>query len=460
MLLLLPELILLWGALLILVYDFSQKEASSKTLLKISLLTLGLALAGLILPLKFFKFDFPYVLFFNFYWVDQISLFLKGLCILAGILFVSLNYDFYAAQIKKNEGEFYFLFLVALLGMILMASSTHLLLIYLGLETVGFTGYLLAGWQKETPRSSEASLKYFLFGAISSAIFLYGMSLFYGITGGLWLGGCMPSMLTTPLGFMAILFMLLGFGFKVAMAPMQFWCPDVYEGAPTPITALLSVMPKAAGFVALLRFLLFLNIDLTYLLAIFSVITMTWGNVVALRQKNIKRMLAYSSIAQAGYIFLGFVALPADYAAIFYYLLVYTFANLGAFAIVIGWSLLSGSEELDSFRGLGNKSPMLALSFSVFFLSLIGIPPLAGFVGKFLLFQTAIGAGFLWLAVVAVINSVISVYYYMNVVAIMYFKEGENSAVKFPALLTAVIWVCLLATIILGIFPNLVLNLG
>jgi NADH-quinone oxidoreductase subunit N len=238
---------------------------------------------------------------------------------------------------------------------------------------------------------------------------------------------------------------------------MQFWCPDVYEGAPTPITAYLSVGPKIAGFAVLLRLLTTIfPADFVFLIALLSAVTMTWGNLVALRQTNIKRLLAYSSIAQAGYILIGLVSATTGPAAVIYYSIAYAFANIGVFALVIYWSLLFESEDIESFAGLSARSPALAAALSVFFLSLIGIPPLAGFVGKFLVFKAAIGAGYLWLAVLGVLNSVVSVYYYLNIVRLIYFQPGEETPLKIPALIALTAWLSLGVTFLLGIFPHLV----
>ncbi|OGB90656.1 hypothetical protein A2625_04440 [candidate division WOR-1 bacterium RIFCSPHIGHO2_01_FULL_53_15] len=450
----LPELILLGLALLILTYDFVKIIPSRRLLVAVTLGGLALSFLSVFLPFLTESASAGSFLS-NMYLVDSFSIIFKTLFLLVGLLVVVLNYDFFASAVKKHEGEFYFLLLTSLLGLILMVSSPNLLMIYLGMETVSFTSYLLVGWQKSVQRSSEASLKYFLFGALASAIFLYGVSFFYGLNGTLDLSRVAAMNIVSPAGFLSILLILFGFGFKIAMAPMQFWCPDVYEGAPTPITAYLSVAPKAAGFAVILRLLTLLNIDLVTLLALLSAVTMTIGNLAALRQRNIKRLLAYSSIAQAGYILIGLVSPELGYSAVIFYLIVYTLANLGAFAAVIYLAEKLGSEDIESYSGFARRSPVMAFAFAVFFLSLIGIPPLAGFIGKFLLFKAAVGAGFLWLAIVGVVNSVVSVYYYMNVMQIMYFRNGDESAVKIPAFISLAIWVCLAGVVALGVFPNI-----
>ncbi|MBI5078719.1 NADH-quinone oxidoreductase subunit N [Candidatus Saganbacteria bacterium] len=450
-----PEVIILLTALAVLTYDFVKIIPGRRVLFFFSLA--GLALAGAaafsLLGLR----EIGSASFFSkFYIVDPFGLFFKALFIFVGVMVLLVNYDFFSAQVKRNEGEFYFLFLSSLLGLAITVSSPNLLLIYLGMELVSFASYLLVGWQKTVKRSNEAALKYFLFGAVASAVFLYGVSLFYGMTGTLDLTSAANLDPALPLTFLSLLFVILGFGFKIAMVPMQFWCPDVYEGAPTPITAYLSVGPKAMGLAVLLRFLAFLRLDLALFFAVFSALTMTWGNLVALRQKNIKRLLAYSSIAQAGYIMVGLVSFKLGFPAVIFYLVVYTLANLGAFSIVIYLSGLLDSEEIENYSGLARRSPLMALAFSLFFLSLIGIPPLAGFIGKFLVFRAAVGTGYLWLAALAVLNSVVSVYYYLNVVRVMYFQPGEETPVKIPAFISLVLWFCLLGTLLLGIFPNLI----
>jgi NADH-quinone oxidoreductase subunit N len=452
----LPELILLALALLVLTYDFVKLTPARRVLAYLSLGGLLASFAALFLP--YLTESTRMGSFFSgLYLIDNFSLVFKGLFLLAGALIILLNFDFFASAVKKHEGEFYFLFLTSILGLMIMVSSPNLLMIYLGMETVSFTSYLLTGWQKTVKRSSEAALKYFLFGALASAIFLFGVSYFYGLTGTLDLGRAGGLNIISPLGFLSLLLILFGLGFKIAMVPMQFWCPDVYEGAPTSITAYLSVAPKAAGFAVILRLLTLLNIDIVMLLALLSAVTMTLGNFAALRQRNIKRLLAYSSIAQAGYILIGLVSPEIGYSAVIFYLIVYTFANLGAFAAVIYLAEKLGSEDIESYAGFARRSPMIALAFAVFFLSLIGIPPLAGFIGKFLLFKAAVGSGYLWLAIVGVVNSVVSVYYYMNVMQIIYFRTGDESQVKIPAFIFAAVWLCLVVVVVLGVFPNILL---
>ncbi|MBI5701041.1 NADH-quinone oxidoreductase subunit N [Candidatus Saganbacteria bacterium] len=451
----LPELILLATAFLVLIFDLIKIGPKRKSLLIISLAGITLSFVSLFVP-YFSTVTLPMVLFSSFCVVDIFSIFFKGLFLVIGSLVLLMNFDFFASQVKKNEGEFYFLLISSLLGLMITASSTNLLQIYLGLELIGLTSYALAGFQKTVKRSAEASIKYFLFGAVSSAIFLYGVSLFYGLTGSINLIHLFELSSAQPLTFLAIIFMFLGFGFKIAMFPVQFWCPDVYEGAPASVTTYLSVGPKAAGFAVLVRFASMLNMDFIQIFAIMSVFTMTWGNLVALKQKNVKRLMAYSSIAQAGYILIGLVSRELGYGAIAFYLLAYSFANIGVFAVITYLSDAIGTETIDNYKGFAKRSPAIAAALSILLLSLIGIPPLAGFIGKFLLFKAAIDAGFLWLALVAVVNSVVSVFYYLGFVRAMYFEGAEDeSQIKVSLLISLVVLVCVGMTLLFGILPNI-----
>ncbi len=334
---------------------------------------------------------------------------------------------------EGRHGEFYLLLLVATLGMNLMASAADLIMLYLAIETTSLPLYVMAGSMTRDQSSTEAGIKYFLFGAFTSAIMLYGFSLLYGFAG------------TTNLYMMASLFrsndvwvllsltlVLVGFGFKVSAVPLHFWAPDVYEGSPTPVAGFLSTASKAAGFAVLMRVMMaaFPNImpSWTILVAILSAASMIVGNILALVQKNIKRLLAYSSIAQAGYILLGVAsANEIGYAGATFYLLSYLVTNLAAFGIValVGRSL--GSDSLDAYGGLHRRNPGLAMALLVAFLSLGGIPPFSGFVGKLLVIGASIQAGMVWLAVLAVITSVIGLYYYLNVLKIAFVGKPVES---------------------------------
>lgn len=375
--------------------------------------------------------------------------------------------------LSEHEGsyllyaEFFALTAFATVGMMLMVTSTNLLVIFLGLETLSISLYILAGIKRTEEKSLEAAFKYFLLGAFASGFLLYGIAFMYGAAGSLdlrmvanFIAGSGTA--GNPLVVLGGLLIIVGLGFKVAMFPFHMWAPDVYQGAPTPITAFMSTGSKAAGFAAMLR-VLFAATDgaasdwINVLWAI-SVLTMFFGNIVALLQKNIKRMLAYSSIAHAGYVLVGIVAWnEAGASSVIFYLLSYTFMNIGAFGVI---SFLSSKKneflELDDFKGLGFQKPMVAIIMAVFMFSLAGLPPTAGFIGKFYLFSAAVKAGHIPLVVLGVINSMISVYYYLGVVVVMFMKESDR---KWPApgLLPAVSLSLLLAAIGalgLGLFPS------
>ncbi|WP_437956713.1 NADH-quinone oxidoreductase subunit N [Sorangium sp. So ce119] len=379
-------------------------------------------------------------------------------------------------ELRRETGEFFTLILVLSLGLNLMAASRHLLLIYLSLELVSVISFVLAGFKINDAKSSEAALKYVIFGGVASGIMLYGMSWIFGITASMRLGECAARIaeLTAQQGrvpevvFVGTACILAGFGYKISAAPFHMWTPDVYEGAPTPVTAFLSVGPKAAGFAVLVRFFWdalgaasappAVETPWPVLAGCLAMATMTIGNLSALGQENVKRMLAYSSIAHAGYMLLGFsVFSDAGLAAIVFYVVAYCFMNLGAFMVVMAVAETSGGDEtLSAFRGLGRRAPLVAASMAVFLVSLTGLPPMAGFVGKFYLFSALISAGGAWswvLAVVGVVNSVISLFYYARVLRAMYLEQGERTE---PApvrrLLGAMTCAFAVPTLLLGVY--------
>src|ERR671915_1467089 len=355
---------------------------------------------------------------------------------------------------RLPAGEFHSLLLFATAGMMLMASAGDLVIVFLGLEILSIATYVLAGFRRTDTRSNESSLKYFILGSFASAFLLYGIALIYGATATNTLPGTtniatiaarLDQSLYPPLLFAGIAMLLVGFGFKIATAPFHVWTPDVYEGAPTPVTAFMAAGPKAAGFASFMRVFLFgfpivtaaastagfAHAAWVGALAIMAALTMTIGNVVAIVQNNVKRMLAYSSIAHAGYALVGFIAAGASsdadqrnaaLAAVVFYLLVYAVMNLGAFAVV---TLIARSgdrrTDVEDYRGIGFQSPALSLSLSLFLLSLIGVPLTAGFMGKVFVFSEAVRQGFYWLVVLGVINPAISVYYYLRLVVVVFF---------------------------------------
>jgi NADH-quinone oxidoreductase subunit N len=346
-----------------------------------------------------------------------------------------------------DRGEYYGLMLVSTLGMDLMAASSDLVMLYLAIETTSIPLYLLSGFFREERRSVEAGLKYFLFGAAASTAMLFGFSWLYGFSGQTSLVGIAKAAATgtLPLALWAgsAVLVLVGFGFKVSAVPFHFWAPDVYEGAPTPITAFISTASKAAGFAVLLRVMLsvFTPVITPYwggIIAAMAVASMTLGNVLALAQQNLKRLLAYSSIAQAGYALVGLAAhSPLGLAGTVFYLGAYVVTNLAAFAIVIVVSRTVGSDDLAHFGGMSRRSPGLALALLVSLLSLAGIPPFVGFVAKVFVFAAAVQAGLVWLAIVGVLNSIVGLYYYLIVLKVVYLSpsadEGKPMPIPVPA---------------------------
>ncbi len=369
---------------------------------------------------------------------------------------------------EKYHGAYAALLLAATLGMMVLVSSKELISLYVGLETSSVSLYGLAAISKKDDLSLEAGIKYLVIGALSSGLLLYGLSLAYLSTGTTSLDAMRAAVRAlgpTPLLLASVVFVLLGVGFKLSMVPLHVWTPDVYHGAPTPVSAFISVASKSAGFVFALRLLSFAFADLRAvwepLLMAAAVLTMTVGNLVAIPQKSVKRLLAYSSISQAGYILVGFLGFPAYGAsAVMFYLLVYTLTNLAAFTVAIAFSSATGSDQLEDYAGLARREPLLALAFAFALLSLAGIPPLGGFVGKFYLFAAAMQRGYLWLVIVAALNSILSLYYYLLVLRRMYISEP---AVPGPRMKTAFsVKVVLLITTIgifwLGILPGPIMS--
>src|SRR3990170_5831 len=361
----------------------------------------------------------------------------------------------------SDRGEYYALMLVATLGMMLMASSADLIMLYLAIETTSIPLYILAGFLKADRKSTESGIKYFLFGALTSTVMLYGFSLIFGFTGETNLYRLAESLQARQLSpwFIggAALLMLVGFGFKIAAVPFHFWTPDVYEGAPTPITAFVSTASKAAGFAILVRFVLaFLpsvSIYWTAVLAAIATATMSLGNLLALAQTNIKRLLAYSSIAHAGYALIGLVALSElGAASLVFYLVAYVVTNLAAFAVVVLFARSAGSEEIADYAGLSRRAPGLALVMMVAMLSLAGMPPLAGFVAKFYVFAAAVQSGWIWLAFVGVLNAIAGLYYYMTVLKVIYLyrSDDEDKPIAVPGPHALALAVCVAAIFVIG----------
>lgn len=379
-------------------------------------------------------------------------------------------------DMKQRRGEYYALLSAMALGMFLMVSATDLLVMYVTLELTSLTSYILSGSMKADKKSSEASLKYLLYGAFSSGVMLYGISIVYGLTGSLNIFVINSIIAQGSVSVIALLvagiFMFVGFGYKISAVPFHFWTPDVYEGSPITITAFLSVASKAAGFGMLMRafkvvfidagviaapgaWALLRGIDAQSILIVLSILTMTLGNLVALWQDNVKRLLAYSSIAHAGYMLLGLVVLGNDgFSATMLYFFIYMFMNLGAFYVVMLVSNKTGSETMESYKGLGARAPFLSVAMAIFLVSLTGLPPTAGFVGKLYIFAALINAKMIALAVVGVMNSVVSLYYYARVFRNIFLRESTTDAtpIEAPVFARVLLIVLLIPTIVLGLY--------
>ena len=400
------------------------------------------------------------------YAVDGFAVFFKIIALVSTALVILAAMD---GLRSRYEGEFYALLVFTALGLVLMAASTDLILLALSIEFVSLSSYVLAGFLKANPKSNEAGLKYFLYGAAASATMFFGFSILYGLTGTTNLYDLATRLRGAPLPavYLAIAFMLAGFGFKTALVPFHQWAPDVYEGAPTPVAAFLSVGSKAAGFAVLVRVFLVAvdpaRVDWTLLMAVLAAVTMTVGNLLALPQRNIKRMLAYSSISHAGFILIGLAAFRGDFGVpgLLIYLFGYLFTQLGAFfvAVLIGSQL--GTDEIPDYAGLSRRAPVSAFLMAVFMLSLTGLPPTSVFVGKFYVLAAAIDNGLLWLAVVGILNSVISLYYYVGVIRAMYVMPAASERpVPEPAALQVALGLTGLGTIVIGLYPQPLIDLA
>ncbi len=457
-----PEMALTFGTLVLLVIDLFWKKSASR----VAYLTAGaLAVLGLTAVLLARQPDDAQVLFNGMIANDAFANFFKWLFVSAGaitVLVASLGKDFPSARI----GEFYALLMAVVLGMFMMASATDLLMIYLSIELVSMVSYVLAGYRKGDRKAAEGSLKYVIYGGVASGVMLFGMSYLYGLTGTtniLLLGGRIQMIQATGASLaatkvalvVAIVFVTAGFGYKVAAVPWHMWCPDVYEGAPTPFTAFLSVGPKAAGFALALRFFhsalasgpdsgaagfasALAGIPWPAVVGVISAVTMTLGNLTALGQTNLKRLLAYSSIAHAGYALMGLSAVSGrGIQAVMIYMLIYLVMNVGAFVVVILVAEATGSESILDYKGLARRHPLAAITFAIFLFSLTGLPPFAGFAGKWYLFYAVFerigGPGGGWygmLALVAALNTAVSLYYYMRIARAMFIDPPyvENPA--------------------------------
>ena len=473
--LLIPELCLVATAILVIMLDLAVKQ--KEWLSKVSLA--GLVIAGGF-TIAMWGGSYP-AIFNNMLAVDNFALFFKLLFVVISFLVILASAD-YIGKLARFQGEYYALILLSTVGMMLMAATADLISLYVALELTSISLYALVGFLKDG-KSTESALKYLLLGALASAVLLYGMALIFGVTGRTQLGEIaqviqsisLQGVWSNPALLLGIVLLVSGFGFKIAAVPFQMWVPDVYEGAPTPVTAYLSVASKAAGFAIILRVFfsafstpIWLSLNWGLIFAALAIISMTVGNVVAIHQTNIKRMLGYSSIAQAGYLMVGMAAVgfsPAKdilgQSGILFFLASYALTNLGAFIAIIAISNKLNSDAISDYSGMGKQSPVMALALTLCLISLIGMPPAAGFMAKFYLFSAAVQNGLLWLVAIAVINSVISAYYYLRVVKVMWFGEPVSEG-KMPSSggLRLALALCCLGVLFMGIVPDLMMKVA
>jgi len=460
-----PVIVLSVFAMMVLIVDLFGGR--NKTLL------VFISLVGLLMTAisAFAKNPIPAYSFNDSYIVDHLSLFFICIFTISSALAILLSVE-YNEREGIRAGEYYALILFCTVGMILLASSTDMIMIFLGIEIVSICLYVLAGIRRGNLASNEAALKYFLLGAFATGFLLYGMTLVYGSTGSTNLFEIAdfvknPSAQSNPLLLMGLVLLIIGFGFKVASVPFHMWAPDVYQGAPTPVTAFMAVGPKAAAFAAFFRVFAEAFPEMApsweVLLSSIAVLSMFFGNLGAIMQTNIKRMLAFSSISHAGYILMAVIAKNSlGASSLLFYMLAYAFTTFGIFGIVI---LLGrkGEEnlEIENYSGLAYKHPIIALSMTVFLLSLAGLPPFAGFIAKFYIFSAAVQEGLITLVIIAVLNSAISFYYYLKVVVFMYMKESEAEfRISLTPLTLFVVFVGVIATVSLGIFPGSIIALA
>ena len=466
---LLPELVLAVGVMVLMIVDIGRRGENGAPLLaglSVAILLLGIGASLLI-------WGRPPAEYLGGAISDGFALSVRLVILIAGVFGVLLSRN-YLPDIERQGGAFYSLQLLAIIGMMLMGTATNLIVLFIALEIFSLALYILCGFYRESPRSIEAAMKYFLLGAFASTFFVYGSALLFGAGGSthyarihetLAAGGGNPS-LVLP----GIALLLVGFGFKVSLVPFHMWTPDVYQGAPTPVTAFMSVGTKAAAFAGFFRLMMTalpsFHGQWAAPLAILAVLTMTVGNLTALRQSSVKRMLAYSGIAHAGNILIALVAgTGAASSAAAFYLFTYAFMNAGAFAVVIALEKRDGGEndvEQSSLAGIAEKFPALAAAMAIFMLSLSGIPPLAGFFGKFLVFKAAVEAGWAWLVVIGVLNSAISAYYYLRIVVAMYLQplaedgeEKERLSILASRSSLFVVTVAAVAVVVIGLQPGL-----
>jgi NADH-quinone oxidoreductase subunit N len=456
LILILPQIFLFLWAIAALAWDFVKITSGRRGIAYFSLL--GLVISGIM------NIFIPSGEGFSGTYLSDDYGRLFNLVFLASAFLTILAATDFAELRFKHKGEFYGLVLMATTGMMFLSGANELLTLYVSLELATIPLYVMAAYMKRDLKSTEAGLKYLIIGGASSGILLFGMSLLYGLTGTTYLsqarGWVIGADMSTGL-ILAIVMLIAGFGFKLAAAPFHMWAPDVYEGAPTPVTAYLSVASKAAGLVAFVRIffgpLAIVKEDWVTILEIIAVLAMIVGNLVALLQTNIKRMLAYSSIAQIGYVFVALTAVNGySIVGMMIFLMAYLFANIGAFMVAIGFSNMTGSDSIDDYAGLIRRNPMVAIMMTIFMLSLVGIPPTAGFLGKYWLFAAAVKEQLYWLVILAVLMSVVSLFYYANIVRKMFFhRQDDESKIYYGPALGLGIFISGIAVILICLAPSI-----
>ena len=462
--LLMPELIIILTFIIVAIFDLFDSLQKTFT----ALITIVGSAIALYVSIDMLSLGTEGTEFSNMIQVDKYSLFFNVIFLVSTILVVLISMNYLGRQ-DRRQGEYYLLILLATLGMMLMASGNELIVVFLGLELMSLSLYVLAGYFQRSMASSEAGMKYLLLGAFASGFFLYGIALIYGGAGTTSIPQIADALTVnakSPLLLAGMFLLVVGFGFKVALVPFHQWAPDVYEGAPTSIAAFISAGPKAAGFAAFLRIFMDalqnLQSEWMIVITILAALTMTIGNLVAIAQRNIKRMLAYSSIAHAGYVLVGLAAANKDgISSVMFYLLIYCVMNIGAFGVVILARTEDGeSLMISDYAGLGFKKPLLALFMTIMLLSLAGFPPTAGFVGKFYIFRSAVEAGQIWLVIIGAINTAISAFYYLRVVVAMYMREPEAELdfPPYPRLLIITLTLAAIGVVLVGILPSYFLS--
>jgi NADH-quinone oxidoreductase subunit N len=457
----LPEIVLSVFGMIVMVLEPLLDEKTGQKIL--GLIALIGTLAGI--AATWFMAQAPGLAFWNMVQADGFSVFFHVLVIAIAAVVILSSYEYMAVQ-RIRAGEYYALILFGTVGMALMSSAVELVLIFIALEISSISSYVLAGFRRHEAASAEASLKYFLLGSFATAFFLYGVALMFGATGSTnidQIARALQAGSIPLLAYVAVAFMFVGLGFKVAAAPFHIWTPDVYEGAPAPIVGFMSTAPKAAAFAVLLRVVFVIDVHaIFWVIWIAAALSMTLGNVGAFVQDNVKRLLAYSSIAHAGYLLVAFAAAPQlGTSAAMFYTASYAAMNLGAFAVVSHFA--NAGERyvtLEDYEGLGRSSPLLAATLTIFLLSLIGIPMTGGFFAKFYVFSAAVKANLIWLTIIGVLNSGVGAYYYLRIIVMMYMRESRKEVPvnPVPLALRVALAVCLAATLYLGIFPGRVLQ--